>query len=86
MGLDTVELIMATEEEFDIDIPNEEAPKLAVLGDLHKYVVTALKLRGETPNEEEIWNRLSAVVVKQLGVSPNEVTRSAHIVYDLNAD
>lgn len=30
-SLDTVELVMALEEEFDIDIPDEEAEKIATV-------------------------------------------------------
>jgi acyl carrier protein len=77
---------MAIEEEFDIEIPNEEAPKLAVLGDLYNYVVGAVRQRDDSSNEDQIWERLSAVVIKQLAVRPEEVTRTAHIVRDLKAD
>ena len=86
MGLDTVELVMAIEEEFGIEILSADAPKLAVLGDMHGYIVGALRQRGDTPDEAHVWERLSAVVVKQLGVRPADVTRRAHIVYDLRAD
>jgi acyl carrier protein len=86
MGLDTVELVMAIEEEFSIEIPNADAARLGVLGDLSDYVVAALRQRGETPDETQVWERLSALVVAQLGVRPEEVTRSAHVVKDLHAD
>jgi acyl carrier protein len=86
MGLDTVELITAVEEEFGIEIPNDDAEKLALLGDIHDYVLRALRQRGDTPDEGQVWERLSAVVVAQLGVRPDEVTRTAHIVLDLRAD
>jgi acyl carrier protein len=32
-SLDTVELVMALEEEFDIEIPDEMAEKIATVGD-----------------------------------------------------
>jgi acyl carrier protein len=86
MGLDTVELVMAIEEEFSIEIPNADSARLGVLGDLSDYVVAALRQRGETPDEAQVWERLSALVVAQLGVRPEEVTRSAHVVKDLHAD
>lgn len=86
MGLDTVELVMAIEEEFSLEIPDADAARLAVLGDLSDYIVAALRQRGEIPDESHVWERLSALVVAQLGVRPEKVTRSAHIVKDLGAD
>ncbi|MDB6032532.1 MAG: hypothetical protein JWM16_2870 [Verrucomicrobiales bacterium] len=86
MGLDTVQLVVAIEEEFGIEIPNADAPKLAVLGDMHDYIVCMLQQRGATSDEEQVWQRLSAVIIKQLGVRPKDVTRTAHIVDDLRAD
>jgi acyl carrier protein len=37
-SLDTVELVMAFEEEFGIEIPDEEAEQLQTVGDAIKYV------------------------------------------------
>ena len=37
-SLDTVELVMAFEKEFDIDIPDEDAEKLRTVGDALKYL------------------------------------------------
>ncbi len=37
-SLDAVEIIMAIEEEYDIEIPDEEAEKFQTVGDIVKYV------------------------------------------------
>ena len=37
-SLDAVEIIMAIEEEYGIEIPDEEAEKFQVVGDLVRYV------------------------------------------------
>lgn len=37
-SLDTVELVMAFEEEFDIEVPDEDAEKLLSVGDVTKYI------------------------------------------------
>lgn len=37
-SLDTVELVMAFEEEFGIDIPDEDAEKMASVNDVIKYL------------------------------------------------
>jgi acyl carrier protein len=37
-SLDTVELVMAFEEEFGLEIPDSEAEKMASVGDALKYL------------------------------------------------
>ena len=41
-SLDTVELVMALEEEFDTEIPDEEAEKLTTVGKTVEYIVKNL--------------------------------------------
>ena len=43
-SLDLVELIMELEEEFGLEIPDEEAEKLATVGDAVKYIESNLSL------------------------------------------
>ncbi len=42
-SLDTVELIMALEEEFDTEIPDEEAEKIATVQNAIDYINTHCK-------------------------------------------
>jgi len=37
-SLDAVEIMMALEDEFEIEIPDEDAEKFANIGDIVKYV------------------------------------------------
>jgi len=37
-SLDLVELVMAIEEEFEVEIPDEEAEKIVTVGDAVAYV------------------------------------------------
>ena len=37
-SLDTVELVMAFEEEFSVEVPDEDAEKLQTVGDVTKYI------------------------------------------------
>ena len=39
-SLDIVELVMAMEEEFDLEIPDEDAEKLKTVNDVHSYLVS----------------------------------------------
>lgn len=90
MSLDTVELIMAIEKEFGMDIPNRDAEKLDTAGKISTYIQSRLENdRGQPMNEIEAaahWERVKTIVVEQLGVEPKQVTREAHLVFDLGAD
>ncbi len=37
-SLDTVELVMAFEDEFDITVPDEDAEKLTSVGEVNEYI------------------------------------------------
>ena len=37
-SLDIVELVMAFEEEFSVEVPDEDAEKLQTVGDVTKYI------------------------------------------------
>lgn len=45
-SLDIVELVMTMEEEFDLEIPDEDAEKIKSVGDVIKYVTS----RNKTTN------------------------------------
>lgn len=39
-SLDIVELVMAMEEEFDLEIPDEDAEKLKTVNDVQSYLIS----------------------------------------------
>jgi len=41
-SLDTVELVMEFEDEFEINIPDEDAEKIQTVGDAVKYITAKL--------------------------------------------
>ena len=43
-SLDIVELVMTMEEEFDLDIPDEDAEKIKTVGDVIKYINTKVSV------------------------------------------
>ncbi len=45
-SLDIVELVMTMEEEFDLDIPDEDAEKLKNVGDVIEYINTKTASRA----------------------------------------
>ncbi len=42
-SLDTVELVMALEDEFKLDIPDEDAEKLTTVGKALDYILSRVK-------------------------------------------
>lgn len=42
-SLDTVELVMALEEQFGIEIPDEDAEKMVTVGEAIKYIESKAK-------------------------------------------
>ena len=39
--MDVVELVMALEEKFDINVPDEDAEKISTVGDIVAYIEKA---------------------------------------------
>src|ERR1700745_246529 len=48
-SLDIVELVMAMEEEFEVEIPDEEAENIKTVGDAINYINTHKKLAPPCP-------------------------------------
>ena len=46
-SLDIVELIMELEEEFDIQIPDDQAEKIKTVGEAIDYIENAIKNKGQ---------------------------------------
>ena len=45
-SLDIVELVMAFEEEFGVEVPDEDAEKLQTVGDVIRYIEERAKQQG----------------------------------------
>jgi acyl carrier protein len=46
-SLDTVELVMEFEDEFDMSIPDEEAEKIQTVGAAIEYIVNIMKTKED---------------------------------------
>lgn len=81
---------MAIEEEFGLEIPNQDAAKLDTVGKISSYIQLRLESHRGAPFDQiesaAHWERVKRIVVDQLGVEPQQVTREAHLVFDLGAD
>jgi len=75
MGLDFVELILEVEEEFGIDIEDEEAEECSTVGALHRLVLSKLKAgkgRNGPPTACAFW-RLRQGLMEVAGVGRRRV-------------
>jgi acyl carrier protein len=86
MGLDSVELVMATEAEFGIAIPDEVAGTLFTVGQLHSFVVSELERVGRSRSPAVVFAELRELICDQTGIDPSRVVPEAHIVKDLGID
>ncbi len=69
MGLDGVELLMATEEEFQITVNDQEASKICTVGDLYSLILSKLgELRGVRCLTSYTFYRLRRTLIKVLGI------------------
>ena len=85
MGLDTVELVMAVEEEFGITISDEEAQDIRTVGDMYQCVLRkVIGTQRATRTSEETWAALASVIKTQTGVS--QFTKDSRFVEDLMLD
>lgn len=84
MGLDTVELVMETEEKFGIKLPDEELGKTTTVGDLHELVSRFCfdKHNTTTCNSQRAFYQLRQTMISELGFQKDEIrpqTQTANI-------
>lgn len=80
MGLDTVELVMAYEEEFGIEIPDIDAEKIWTVGQMFEYVKKRLQ---STPNDvclsQQIFHKLRRALIQNYGIGRAAITMETRI-------
>ena len=87
VGLDTVELIMGTEELLDIDLPDEETSRVFTVGQFHSLVMKQLRERDRPNlNDSVVMDQLRTLICHHLRVEPSQVTPEARFREDLRAD
>ena len=89
MGLDSVELVMAFEEEFDIEFPDAEAEQIFTVGDAHYGILRKLYKRVEDPDTidtDDVWERVQRIIEYQIGVDRRKITPEARFIDDLGVD
>ena len=78
MGLDGVELIMWIEEEFEIQIADDDAERMRTVGDLIDHIIQRVDL-----DPQRVEDRVRAMVAEQMRINPSRVHRASNFVRDL---
>lgn len=87
MGLDTVELVMWAEEEFAIEISDEEASKIFTVGMFSGFIFNKLKSNlALTITESEVYRRLTDILVERYAIDRNDIQSNSRFVQDLGLD
>lgn len=81
VGLDSVELVMEIQGEFDLRIPDEDAEQLTTAGAIFDYVAARVELAPEV-----VERRVRKIISQCLGVATEEIRRESRIAEDLGAD
>ena len=86
MGLDVVELVLATEKEFELDIPDADAEKIFTPRRLADYVLAragnAADAKGWT--QDYVLQKVIQLTAVQLGIPIEKIHPDDHFVKDLD--
>ena len=86
MGLDTVELVMAFEEEFGIEVPNEAAERMVSVKDAVDFFVVEIQRRGGLADPDDVFERIRTITVKISNVHRSKIRLDTKFVDDLGLD
>lgn len=83
MGLDSVELVMAFEEEFGVDIPDSAAEKMLTPSDVIDFVLANC---GGNFSRHQIADGVKAIVIAQIGLRPEKYGEEKRFIEDFGVD
>ena len=88
MGLNTVELVLWAEKEFQVDIPSVDAEKLLTVGQLSLYIQYKRQAtKGlKVLTEKNVFARIKDRLVSEYKVEANTITRTSYFAADLQLD
>jgi acyl carrier protein len=74
MGMDTIELVMELEDEFELSIPDREAEKLVTVGQTYEYILRRLSERHvERCFSATAFYRLRRELMSECGIARREI-------------
>ena len=86
VGLDTVELVIDIEKLFCIEISDDDAEKLGVVGDLARFVSKRTQGSSTECTFEEALRTIIDLLISNFGVPVGKANSTSHVVFDLGLD
>jgi len=86
MGLDSVELVMEFEDEFELPIPDEVAERMQTIGDVVKYIGVRKSCMHDHAQMNDIRKRVCWIVAEQMGVPVEGLSDETRFIEDLHVD
>jgi acyl carrier protein len=83
MDLETIELIMAVEEEFIIEIPDDRAERIASIGELRNVVMTELQRYDRRREANAVLDRIAEIAANFAHVDRGSIGPDTSLVEDL---
>ena len=85
MGLDLVELMLAIEDSFRLQIPNGAAEKMTTPGSVIDFVASELRQRPEDQIRPLVAEIVRQLTIEVLGIKPKKYREDATFVGDFGA-
>jgi acyl carrier protein len=83
MDLETVELIMAVEEEFIIEIPDDRAERIVSIGELRNVVMAELQRFDRRREADAVLDRIAEIAASFAHVDRGSVGADTMLIEDL---
>jgi len=87
MGLETVEIVVWAEEEFEISIPDEEIRNIYTIGEFAKYIAEKVNSSNcDSITYQDTLPKIIDLLVDNYGVERCKINTSSKFVQDLGLD
>jgi len=88
MGLETIEIVLWAEKEFNIEIPDSDASKIITLNDFASYIAlaTSAKHGFKAQSKKAIYEKIKQLLITQYRIPAEFIKHEAKFVTDLGLD
>lgn len=84
MGLDTVEIVLWAEEEFNVEMPDEEVGNLYTVGEFSTYITKKVnESMNDNIEHDVVFLKLLDVLESDYGVDKSKVKFESRFIQDL---